>query len=75
MKAQVKDMLTGIDGETIDPARVLWVIGTLVFYAGAIQQMFLLKFDMQTYGIGMAAVLAGGGAAIKIKESSEPKAL
>lgn len=74
MKRQINDMLTGLDGETIDPARVLWILGVVVFLAGAVVMMVQNKYDMQTYGIGLAAVLGGGAFGVKVKESSEPPA-
>ncbi len=69
----VNDMMTGIDGETVDPARVLWAAGVLVFLAGAVVLMVQGKFDLQTYGIGFGAVLGGGAFGVKIKSSTEPK--
>lgn len=68
------DITTGPDGETADPARVLWILGTLVYFGGSVAVMIQGKFDMQTYGIGLAAVLAGGAGGVKMKESTEPKA-
>ena len=70
----LKDLITGIDGETVDPARVLWLLGTLVFLAGEVTTIFKGSWNGVQFGMGLAAVLGGGALGVKVKESSEPKA-
>lgn len=74
LKKMIVHMITGIDGETVDPARVLWILGCMVFFAGSIDLMVQGKWDMQTYGIALAAVLCGGGLGVRAKAETEPKA-
>lgn len=73
IRTSIKNMVTSIDGETVDPARVLWILGTVVYLIGSLVQIVRCTWDAQTYGIGLAAVLGGGALGVKAKESSEPK--
>lgn len=73
VRTTIKNMATGIDGETIDPARVLWMLGCLVYLGGSVVLIYRGTWDPQNYGIGLAAVLGGGALGVKVKESSEPK--
>lgn len=72
-KIFVKHMVTGPDGETFDPARVLWLIGTVIFFAGEIATIVKGTWNGTNFGIGLAAVLGGGALGVKVKESTEPK--
>lgn len=75
MKTLLLHLLTGIDGQTYDPARVLWVVGMLAFLAFAGWEVFKSgKFDMLNFATAYGVMLASGAASVKIKESSEPKA-
>jgi len=79
MRATIVHMLrhtfTGKDNETIDLGRVLWASGTVVFYAMSIHSVWKGQaFDPVAWGTGFGAVLAGGGLALKMKESTEPAA-
>lgn len=81
MKKLLRDLFTGIDSITFDPARVIGYgssvagVGTFLFnsiwsvtHAGT--------FDAQSYGIGLGAVLAGVmavGAGVGFKAHTEPK--
>jgi hypothetical protein len=74
MKA-LKDIVTGIDGETHDIAR--WIAAAasleglgLVAYDVIWQHA---HFDLQTFGIGLGAVLVSLGAALRLKQDTEPK--
>ena len=73
VRTSVKHMITGPDGETVDPARVLWILGTMLFLFGESVTIFKGTWNGQTYGIGLAAVLGGGALGVKAKESTEPK--
>lgn len=69
----IKDIVTERDGESFDIARFLWAIGTLVFFGLVIYTTVLIpaSFNMMNFGIAFGGILAGGGASIKIKESTE----
>ena len=74
-KRMIKDLFTGIDGETQDPARWLWILGAVTFLLFAGYSVYNTgKFDMMAFGMAYGALLAGGGAGVKIKESTEPGA-
>lgn len=69
----IKDLLTERDGESFDMARFLWVLGTLIFFGLVIYTTVLIpaSFNMMNFGIAFGGILAGGGASIKIKETTE----
>ncbi len=70
----VKDWFTGIDGKTQDPARMLWIVGIVVFLTFCGYQVYKTGvFDMVNFGLAYSALLGGGAAGVKIKESTEPK--
>jgi hypothetical protein len=72
----IKDLFTGIDGQTHDPARFLWIVGMVVFMAFSGWEVYKSgKFDMINFGVAYGALLAAGASGVKIKESTEPKAL
>jgi len=70
----IKDCLTGIDGETYDPARVATMFALMTFFGLAVYVVVFKNqpFDMQQFGIGFGAVIAGGSWAIKTKSKTEP---
>ena len=80
MRHMIKEMMTGVDGVTFDPARVIGYgsavagVGTFLFNSvwavthGA-------PFDAQAYGIGFGAVCAGimaVGIGVGAKAKTEP---
>lgn len=69
----IKDLVTERDGESFDIARALWALGTLIFLGLVIYTTILIpaSFNMMNFGIAFGGILAGGGAAIKIKETTE----
>ena len=70
----IKDILTGIDGNTYALVKVLACLTVLVFLSLEVAAFVTGKaFDAQAYGIGAAAAIAAMGAAIKLTENSEPK--
>lgn len=73
MNKFIKDMLTGIDGESYDIGRVLWAIAFLVGIGLTIVAYLQgNKFDLQTYGIGVGALLLSGSGGLKLKSKTEP---
>ncbi len=81
MRILLRDMFTGIDGETFDPARVIGYgsavagVGTFLFNS-AWAVVHSNTFDAQAYGIGFGAVCAGImaiGIGVGAKANTEPK--
>lgn len=71
----LKHILTGIDGDTYDPARVLWIVGIVAFLALSGYGVYKSgTFDMVNFGIAYGTLLGAGAAGCKIKESTEPPA-
>lgn len=70
-----KDLVTVANGNDYDVGRVLWVAGTLVFFGLAIYTVGFkgAAFSYTEYGMGLGAVLAGGGAALNLKHKTEPQ--
>lgn len=75
MKAVLKQLLTGVDGETQDIARWLGAISVLTFLGLTIYVVVVQhgEWKMGEFGIGLGAVFAATGAFIKLKQDSEPK--
>lgn len=70
----IRELFTGPDGETHDPARWLWIIGIVAFLALTGYELYRTgHFDMMNFGLAYATLLGGGAAGVKIKESTEPK--
>lgn len=73
MNKVLKDILTGINGETYDLGRLLWAVGVLTYIGLAIYALIKGQlWQPESYGIGLGAVLAGGGAGIGLKKATEP---
>lgn len=69
----VNDCITGIDGVTVDPARVYLAGAVVVYLCGAVFVVVKAHaFDFQSFGIGFGALLAGGGLGINLKARTEP---
>jgi hypothetical protein len=70
----LKHLFTGIDGVTYDIGRVG---GALSFLVGLGLEVYSVvwhvPFDFLAYGAGIAAMAAGIGALLKLKESQEPR--
>lgn len=81
MRLMLKQMFTGPDGITFDPARVIGygtaIAGVGVFLFNSIWQvMHTHAFDPQTYGAGFAAVCGGVmmvGIGVAAKAHTEPQ--
>jgi hypothetical protein len=71
----VNDLLTGIDNQTFDIARVLWAVTVVTFLVLSCWNVVETKqpFDYQQFGIGAGLVLAGGGAGVALKGRTEPQ--
>ena len=71
----VKDSLTGLDGESYGAIKVLGALIVLTYLCLTVAAFITGKpFDMQGFGVGAAAAVGAMGAAIKMTETSEPKA-
>lgn len=70
----IKHMITGIDGQTVDPARVAFLITFLTFIGLAIYAVVGKgqAWDPIAFGGGAGAVLALGGVGIAAKAKTEP---
>lgn len=81
MRLMIKQMMTGVDGATFDPARVIGygsaLSGVAVFLFNSVWAVtHENRFDPQSYGIGFGAVCAGImaiGIGVGAKANSEPK--
>lgn len=74
IKKFIMHMLTGIDGETYAVSRVLWVLGALVFLGLTIFVVIHTgTFNFTEFGLALASILGGGGAGVKLTETTEPK--
>lgn len=68
-----KDCITGIDGQSYDIGRVLWVLAFMVGIGLEITSVWTRRyFDLQAYGLGVGALLVAGGAALQLKAKTEP---
>jgi hypothetical protein len=74
MRRFFHDLFTGTDNDTYDIGRVLWfqsIQAFMILSGYALYQGW--EFDPIAWGGGLAALLGGGGAAIGLKASTEPK--
>lgn len=68
-----KDILTGIDGESFDIARVSGAVAVVAQCALAGVHLYISHtFDAMSFGTGAAAIIAATGASIKMKQDTEP---
>ncbi|MHB1176053.1 MAG: hypothetical protein ACYCZJ_13120 [Sulfuriferula sp.] len=69
----LKDSFTIANGNDYDIGRILWALGVLTFcfLAGWAIIKNHQAFDAMSYGGGLAAVLAAGGAALGMKQKTE----
>lgn len=75
IKTTAMHCITGIDGVTIDPAR-LYLAGAVGVYLGSACVVIFQThaIDFQAFGLGFGALLAGGGFGIGQKSKTEPGA-
>jgi hypothetical protein len=70
----IKHLITGIDNNTVDVARVLWIVGVVSFLGlTAFEVNKSGNFDMVNFAIAYSGLLAGGAAGVRIKSSTEPE--
>jgi len=75
----IKDALTETDGESYDHIRMLAVLAVVIGLA--LQVWVVIRwfgpapqaFDMQNFGLGLGAMFAGVGAALKLKPETPSK--
>jgi hypothetical protein len=74
MSGILKQMMTGIDGETHDIARWLGALSVLVFLGLTVYEVVVQhhEWKMADFGLGLGAVFTATGAFIRLKETSEP---
>lgn len=69
----LSDMFTGIDNATYDVGRLMWALGCIAYIGlSAYHCIVHGVFDAPSWGLGFGGVLAGGGAALKLKQGTEP---
>ena len=74
MRKFLNDCITGIDGESYDVGRVLWVLAALTGLALEVYCVLTkTSFDLQQYGLGVGALLLAGGFSLSVKAATEPK--
>ena len=74
LKNLIFQTFTGKDNKTLDLGRILWAKGVIIFFGLSIYDIYRgAAFDASTWGIGLGAVLAAGGAALAFKSSTEPQ--
>lgn len=77
IKGFIKDLLTGIDGQSYDIGRVMWALGVL-FYLGetaySVHAAVGHPFDYVQFGTGFGLIMGASAGALKWKESTEPPA-
>lgn len=67
------DLFTGKDNYTWDLGRIMWCIGTFVYFAISLYSLYLGNpIDLLNWATGFGAILAGGGGMIFLKNSGEP---
>jgi hypothetical protein len=68
-----KHIITGIDNQTVDVARVLWIIGALSFLGLSAFDIYRSgHFDMANFALAYTGLLTGGAAGVRIKAITEP---
>lgn len=75
MNNALREMLTGPDNVTHDIVRWIAALGSCNAFVLAAYDVVVqhAHFDIQAYGIGFGALMAGLGSAIWLKKDSEPK--
>ena len=69
----IRDLFTGIDGQSYDLGRVLLAGGALVMIgAGVVGVYHTHALDFVAFGAGFGGLLTGGGALLLMKRQTEP---
>lgn len=73
-KKLFKDMSTGRDGESYDVIRILALLSVVIALALTVYVVVYKDkpFNMQDYGLGIGILFASVGAALRLKETTEP---
>ena len=72
-KRVARHTFTGKDNKTVDLGRVMWFAGAVAFIAISIYFVWKTgQWNPLEWGSGFAVINGGSGAAVKLKESSEP---
>jgi hypothetical protein len=73
IKKVIHDCLTGVDGNTYDPARVYGAMAVLVFLFNSMYAIYRDQpWSAIDFGTGFSLVIAGFGAAVALKSQTEP---
>jgi len=68
----VSDLITENDGQTVCPARVLLIAGSLIFLGLACYGVYLEhSFNAMQYGTGYGSLLGAGAAGIGYKAKTD----
>jgi hypothetical protein len=68
-------LVTGADNETVDVARVLWIVGVIAFLCFSGYEVYKTgHFDMANFSLAYGGLLAAGAAGVRIKSTTEPSA-
>jgi hypothetical protein len=73
MSKFIKDILTGIDGQSYDLGRVLLTLGCLTMIFGAGKIIWTGSLDFVAFGAGFGGLLVGGGGLLALKRQTEPQ--
>lgn len=70
----IQGWFTGHDNMSPEVGRMLWAVGCLSMIVFEFIHVFVnaKDFDPISFGGGFAAILAGGGAAIAVKDRAQP---
>jgi hypothetical protein len=70
----ISDCMTGIDGQTFDPARVYSGLAVMVFLFNSMYAIYRGQpWGAVDFGTGFGLLIAGFGAAVALKSGTEPK--
>lgn len=73
MRKMVKDILTGIDGETYDNGRVLCLASFLVYFILSIASFVIEKpWGAMDFAGGIGTMAVGFGSLLHLKRETEP---
>lgn len=62
MAGKLMELITGEDNSTLEPAYVWWALSLVIALGLEVYSVLTgVVFDMQAYGIGIGALLAGAG--------------
>lgn len=68
----IRDLFTGIDGETWDLGRFLLAGGCSTMIGGGVAAIWHGSLDFVAFGGGFGGLLTGGGALLLLKRHTEP---